>query len=74
MNTAIQLLTKVLHVIDTTDPESDDFIDSGADSVSLLHDIEEDIRDFIFEQTGVYPQSASAKFDFDAENVPTEWD
>jgi len=74
MNPAIELLTRVLHVIDTTDPESEDYLDSGADSLDILLEMEEDIRDFIFEQTGTYPSPVREQFDFNAEKSPVEWE
>tara|TARA_R110000824_G_C15060426_1_gene662343 strand:+ start:720 stop:923 length:204 start_codon:yes stop_codon:yes gene_type:complete len=49
------LLKEVLHVIDTTNPEAAAHLDSGADSMQLLIELEEEIRDTIFELSGVYP-------------------
>jgi acyl carrier protein len=74
MNTAIELLMKVLHVVDTTDPESEAHLDSGADSLDILLEMEEDIRDFIYDQTGTYPSPVREQFDFNAEKSPVEWE
>lgn len=52
-----QLLHSVLDVIDSTDPESEAFLDSGADSIDTLLELEADIRDAIEELTGKYPVS-----------------
>jgi len=41
---AIELAHKVLHVIDTTDPDSEEFLDSGADSLDLLFDLKEELE------------------------------
>jgi hypothetical protein len=53
-----QLLLSVLRVIDSTDTESSDFIDSGADSVGMLMELEEEIRDTVLDLTGTYPKAA----------------
>tara|TARA_R110002096_G_scaffold66682_2_gene162222 strand:- start:35494 stop:35682 length:189 start_codon:yes stop_codon:yes gene_type:complete len=52
-----QLLRSVLDVIDSTDPDSEAFLDSGADSIDMLLELEADIRDAIEELTGEYPIS-----------------
>ena len=41
---ALELAQKVLHVIDTTDPDSEEFLDSGADSLDLLLDLKDELE------------------------------
>lgn len=60
------LLRRILHVIDTTDPEADVYLDSGADSIDLLLELDEEIRDAVFEITGTYPVTRKTEYDFDA--------
>jgi hypothetical protein len=71
MNTAIELLMRVLHVVDTTDSDN---TDNDSDSVSALLEIEEEIRDFIYDQTGTYPSPVREQFDFNSEKSPVEWE
>jgi ABC-type transporter Mla subunit MlaD len=51
-----QLLHSILEIIDSTDPESDEFLDSGADSLDKLLELEDEIRDAIETLTGRYPK------------------
>ena len=41
---ALELAQKVLHVIDTTDPDSEEFLDSGADSLDLLLELKDGLE------------------------------
>jgi hypothetical protein len=52
----LNLLYRVIEVIDSTDPESVDNLDSGADSIALLCELNDDIRDLICSITGIYPE------------------
>lgn len=74
MQTAIELLKRVMEVIESTDPDSDDFLDSGADSLEMLLDLEEEVCECIFEHTGAYPKRSRKKFDFDHYDVPSQFE
>jgi ABC-type transporter Mla subunit MlaD len=63
LQAATDMLRRVLEVIESTDPDSDSFLDSGADSIDLLLELDEDIRDLLLDIEGEYPKRSKQKFD-----------
>jgi len=57
------LLREVLHVIDTANPDCVHHLDSGADSIELLCNLEDELRDTVLDLCGVYPAVELEQFD-----------
>jgi len=57
------LIRRIIHVIDTTNPDCVHCMDSGADSIELLCELEDELRDTVLELTGTYPSVELEEFD-----------
>jgi hypothetical protein len=66
---SVDLLHKVLAVIDSTDPDSETYEDSGADSIAMLLELDDEIRDWIFVVTGAYPETQKVPHDFNRDVI-----
>lgn len=62
---AIKTLRRVLDVIETADSETPE------DTVEMLLELDEDIRDLILDVEGAYPKTRKKLFDI---NSPAVWD